>query len=57
MIERSTPCSSAIHRRTRQFATPDESGNYGRGSIKESVGNNDRCSLLKGVSPKVKTIH
>ena len=29
----------------------DESGNYSRDFIKESVGNNDRCSLRKCVSP------
>ena len=45
-VERPKPCSSAIHRRRTQLPTPDESGNYSGGTIKDPVGNNDRCSLL-----------
>ena len=29
----------------------DKSGNYSKGATKPPVGNNDRCSLLKCVSP------
>ena len=29
-VERSKPCSSAVHRRSTQFPTPDKSGNYKR---------------------------
>ena len=50
-VECSKPCSSAIHRRRTQLPTPDESGNYNGGTIKDPVGNNDRCSLLKCVTP------
>ena len=51
LSEESSTCSSAIYRRRTLLLTPDESGNYNRGSIKGFVGNNDRCSLLKCVSP------
>ena len=33
-VERSKPCSSAIHRRTTHPLVPDESGNYNSGSTK-----------------------
>ena len=49
--------SSAIHRRRTQFPTPDESGNYSIGTIRDPVGNNDRCSLRNSLiylrSPQV----
>ena len=41
VAERSTPRSSVIHHRTIRLTTPDESGNYSKGSIKKHVGNND----------------
>ncbi len=34
-----------------QIPTPDESGNYSRSTVKDPVGNNDRYSLLKCVTP------
>ena len=43
-VERQSPV-------VRRFPTPDESGNYSRSTIKKPVKNNDRCSLLKGVTP------
>ena len=39
-------CSSVIHRRGTQFPTLDKSGNYSKDTVKDPVGNNDRCSLL-----------
>ena len=45
-------CSSAIHRQWTPFPTPDESGNYNKGSVRRFVGNADLRSLRKCVSPK-----
>ena len=50
-VDPSKPCSSAVYRRPTRLSTPDKSGNYSRGLIHETVGNNDRCSLQKCVSP------
>ncbi len=42
----SLPDESGLRSESRQ------AGNYSRDSIKEFVGNNDRCSLQKCVSPE-----
>ncbi len=36
----------------RETTAPDESGKYSRGTVNETVGNNDRCSLQKRLDSK-----
>ncbi len=42
-----------VVRRFIAAPTPDKSGNYNRNSIEKPIVNNDRCSLLKCVSPNM----